>query len=87
MRHRFALLASILPLSLADASIAAASTGHSGHASGAVSATAMTNSNGAAASDRDKGLDRAADRRSAKGAAHSKAATHKQHRTPAIRDP
>jgi hypothetical protein len=48
--------------------------GGDGHMSGPSSKSkAAANSNGRFATDRDKGLDRAADRRSAKGSAHEKA--------------
>ncbi len=84
MRYgRSASLALILSLSLSAATLAAPGTGHSGHAAGAMNTAATANSNGPVASDRDKGLDRAADRRSAKGAAHEQAARHKHHKDPA----
>jgi hypothetical protein len=80
--HRSASLALILSLGWSVAALAAASTLHSGHAADAMNTAATANSNGPAASDRDKGADRAADRRSAKGAAQ-KTAQHKHHKSPA----
>lgn len=53
---------------------------HNAHARGAspshISAQGAANTNGRNAADRDKGLDRAEDRKSTKGPAHSKAQKH-----------
>jgi hypothetical protein len=87
MRYRcLAPLALILPFSCFAAALAAPTTGHPGHAAGAINIAATTNSNGPVASDRDKGRECAADRRSAKGAAQEKAAPRKQDRAPAMDD-
>ena len=50
-----------------------AAPGHAGN-------EATMNSNGSFASDRDKGLQRAEDRRSSEGASHEKAQTNRMHR-------
>lgn len=50
--------------------------GTSGHASH----ESMMNSNGAFSSDRDKGLQRAGDRRSSEGSIHEKAQDNRMHR-------
>ncbi len=84
MRYRrLATVALMLSLG-SSAALAAPATGHSGHAVGAMSSAATTNSNGPVAADRDKGLDRAADRRSAKGAGHEKAAQAKRHKATGV---
>lgn len=51
-----------------------------GAASGHASNEAMANSNGSFAIDRDKGLQRAEDRRSLSGASHEKAHENRMHR-------
>ncbi|WP_316150612.1 hypothetical protein [Cupriavidus sp. BIC8F] len=53
--------------------------GGNGGVSGHASHEAMTNSNGSFASDRDKGLQRAEDRRSSEGASHEKAHANRMH--------
>ena len=62
--------------------VPAAALARNGHASPGgqsashMSAQGLANSNGPNAADRDKGLDRAEDRRSAQGSTHEKATTH-----------
>ncbi|MGY2489024.1 hypothetical protein [Cupriavidus sp. CP313] len=51
-----------------------------GAASGHASNEAVMNSNGSFAGDRDKGLQRAGDRRSSQGSSHEKAQTNRMHR-------
>ncbi|MFJ1259287.1 hypothetical protein [Cupriavidus sp. CuC1] len=51
-----------------------------GAASGHASNEAVMNSNGSSASDRDKGLQRAEDRRNSEGSSHEKAQTNRMHR-------
>ncbi|WP_082016767.1 hypothetical protein [Cupriavidus sp. IDO] len=51
-----------------------------GAAAGRSSHEAMINSNGSFAGDRDKGLQRAEDRRSSEGSIHEKAQTNRMHR-------
>ncbi len=53
-------------------SFAGAASGHASH-------EAMMNSNGSFSSDRDKGLQRAGDRRSSEGASHEKAHVDRAH--------
>ena len=50
-----------------------------GAASGHASKEAVVNSNGSFAGDRDKGLQRAEDRRSSEGSSHEKAQTNRMH--------
>jgi hypothetical protein len=74
----------VIPIILAAAAmvVAPAAVARSGHANpGGQSASHMSsqglaNSNGPNAADRDKGLERAEDRRSSQGQAHQKATTH-----------
>jgi hypothetical protein len=47
-----------------------------GHSASHISSQGLANSNGPNAADRDKGLARAEDRRSAQGSTHEKATTH-----------
>lgn len=51
-----------------------------GAASGHASHEATMNSNGSFSSDRDKGLQRAGDRRSSEGSSHEKAQDNRMHR-------
>jgi hypothetical protein len=72
----------LIVLAVAMAVAPAATFARSGHANpGGQSASHMSsqglaNSNGPNAGDRDKGRDRAGDRRSAQGQTHQKATTH-----------
>lgn len=90
-KHSLAVVAACL---LAGASLAvfAAPGGGGGGAPGGMSgghmsAAGLTNTNGPQATDRDKGQERAEDRRSAAGASHEKAqpaqAKSKRHHPPA----
>jgi hypothetical protein len=69
------VIPTILVTAVAVASTAAFAN-RGGQAASHMSSQGVVNSNGPHSMDRDKGLDRAADRRSPQGLAHEKATTH-----------
>jgi len=69
----------LLGLSFAAAAHGGGGGGGGGAASGHAGHEAAMNSNGAFSSDRDKGQQRASDRRSTSGASHEKAQDNRMH--------
>ena len=85
-------LLSILACAVLAASLSVSAFARGGGASGggsgpAAGSHALENSNGRFAQDRDKGQERAEDRRSAKGNEHEKADAKKKHRRPPAAEP